>query len=1080
MRARMLCLLLVVFLLLNLPAYGQVDYSTATLKGTVLDPQEFLVTGAKVTVKNPSTGFNIVVQTAADGTYRVPLLPPGTYNVQVQATGFASVVGMVSLNVGQIVNYDVHLKVGAMTESVEVAESAPLVAVEQTQQANTITVRQVEDLPNVTRSFTDSVFTLPGVAKSEAPRSQNPGFSGFQSSGFSIGGSNGRNNLVTIDGGENDYGSGQLRTPHVPVDAIQEFQVNRSSFTAEFGFTAGTAVNIVTKGGSNDLHGNVYAYFRNRNTDAMNYFAPSTGERAFEQNFVPGFTVGGPLVKNKLFFFTAFEYVKGDTPQFRSYSTSAAAQIKPTQVTYLTAMAQTPGLGQVAGALTQLLTPAATTPGTPAYALLAPNTGAFNDWKKFHNLDTRVDYQRGTSDTITGRFSFMQDNSSRMYILDPLNSPDDATFQYWRDYTVLGTWNHIFNPNLVNQVRMQFSRNTADVPVAAPNTAYLRIGGLGQFGGEHYEPYWARQHRFQFEDSLSWTKGKHTLKFGASLRPISYNIHDELWFGGEFQFYDGVIPIDLVLMQLVAKQILPPEVIPAVKGFTAAYTAAHPDFRLTDTNLTALQTYDLGVPIAYRQGFGNPNWKDWAFYVGSFAQDSWKISRSFSLDFGGRVDFDGEASPIPHHTYFSPRLGFAWSPGDGQKTVVRGGGGIFVAPVPFYIGYIMNLLNEDGRHINQVATTLTTSNCLRPFVVSPQQTYCMDPLAVWQALLTKAGQQPPPYQKLSAAEVQQVLNISQIGPGQPNRVIVELMPGYKNNYAVQASLSVQRQLGSNMALEIAYQMYHGVHMDMPVDTNVEEIPGLIDPFIGPFYSQIDPMLAQRETYSSIGSSIYHGMTASLTRRFAKGLQFQVNYTFSKTIDDNTDFNNDFMPFRPTRLALERGISSFNIKHNFVGSAVYQTPFKAGSGIGRILADMTLSPVVSLRSGIPFTLRVPGMQNGTQGESLWARPWNAGRNTGIGPNFYSLDMRVNKSFYLNRERGIKFDFLVEGTNIFNHPNFSAVNDFFPVDATLPLGSGTLLDGPYNVRGTKSIDANSPLGFKAAFEPRQVQFGVKFIF
>lgn len=217
---------------------------------------------------------------------------------------------------------------------------------------------------------------------------------------------------------------------------------------------------------------------------------------------------------------------------------------------------------------------------------------------------------------------------------------------------------------------------------------------------------------------------------------------------------------------------------------------------------------------------------------------------------------------------------------------------------------------------------------------------------------------------------------------------------------------------------------------------------------------------------------------------ANGLQFQVNYTFSKTLDDNTDFNNEFMPFRPTRMNLERSPSTFDIRHNFVANAVYATPFKPGGGfLSHLMADMTVSPVLFLRSGIPFTVRVPGMQNGTVGESLWARPWHAGRNTGIGPNFYSLDMRVAKSFYVNREAGRRIDFMVQGSNILNHTNFSAVNDSFPVNPNpFQIGGQTvdLLNGPYNFHGIRGLDASQPLAFKAAFDPRQVQFGLKLIF
>jgi hypothetical protein len=209
---------------------------------------------------------------------------------------------------------------------------------------------------------------------------------------------------------------------------------------------------------------------------------------------------------------------------------------------------------------------------------------------------------------------------------------------------------------------------------------------------------------------------------------------------------------------------------------------------------------------------------------------------------------------------------------------------------------------------------------------------------------------------------------------------------------------------------------------------------------------------------------------SLNRRFARGLQYQMNYTFSKAIDDTTDFNAEFMPFRPTRMNLERSPSTFDIRHNFVASAVHATSYHPGGGfLSHVLADMTVAPVLFLRSGIPFTVRVPGMQNGTLGESLWARPWHAGRNTGIGPNFYSLDMRLTKSFYLKRDTGRKLDFIVQGTNLLNHTNFSAVNDSFPTNPDpFQVGGQTvnLLDGPYNFHGIRGLDPTQPLALAPA--------------
>src|SRR5271166_6295444 len=394
MNNKSLSVLVLMLIALFLPhlAFAQVDVSSATIKGTVLDPAGAVIPNATVTVISVDRGISQKVQTGAEGTYQVPLLQPGFYRIEVQAEGFdKTVVQRLELTVGQAAVFDVHLQVGSVKNEMDVNAEAPLIETENTQQANTLAEKTIDNLPNISRSFTDSVFTLPGVSSSDAPRAQFPGYTGFLTSGFSVGGGNGRNNLITLDGGENDYGSGQLRTPNISVESIQEFQVNRSAFGAEFGFTAGTAVNVVTKSGSNDFHGSVYGFFSDEATIARNYFATTPNE-PFAQNFFPGVTVGGPIIKNKLFFFTSYEFRKIDTPQFRNYlNTPEALGINgnPDQLNYVKQLASSgdPTLQGLAGFFTQALVPMA----NPAVAkLLGQNNGIFNDTVRSHDWVTRL------------------------------------------------------------------------------------------------------------------------------------------------------------------------------------------------------------------------------------------------------------------------------------------------------------------------------------------------------------------------------------------------------------------------------------------------------------------------------------------------------------------------------------------------------------------------------------------------------------------------------------------------------------------------------------------------------------------
>src|SRR5436853_2354290 len=392
-RAFSTILALVFMLAATLPALPQADVSSATIKGTVSDQNNALVAGATVTAQDNDRGITRVAKTNAEGAYQIPALPPGSYEVRVEATGFgAAVLSKVELTVGLVAIRDVQLRVGTVTTEVVVTGDAPLIQIEQSQQANTINQAQVENLPNINRTMTSAVFTLPGVTNAEATRSQQPGFTGFATTGFSIGGSNGRNNLSTIDGGENEYGSGQYRV-FIPVDSIQEFQVNRSSFAAEFGFTVGSSVNIVTKSGTNQLHGNAYGYFRNSTTQANNFIDQlRNGRELYAQNMISGGTLGGPIKKNKLFFFVSYEYVKTDfggfnfllnSPSALGVNGNTPAGIAQTNYLNQLAASGSPTLIAVAQQLRQSLVPQS---DPKLLALLKRDDGAFDNLTKTHTL----------------------------------------------------------------------------------------------------------------------------------------------------------------------------------------------------------------------------------------------------------------------------------------------------------------------------------------------------------------------------------------------------------------------------------------------------------------------------------------------------------------------------------------------------------------------------------------------------------------------------------------------------------------------------------------------------------------------
>lgn len=1091
-------------LLIGLSAFAQVDYSTATLKGTVMDPNGAVIAGATVTATNPTSGITRTTKSGGDGSYRIAALPPGIYQVTIEAPGFAKEVAKgIELTVGLSQVYDGHMKVGGASEVVEVtSDSVPLIQTDQTQQADTINPRQVEELPNLTHSITAQVYTVPGVANAEAPRSQNPGFTGFGTTGFSIGGSNGRNNLSTIDGGENEYGTGQYRVTTIPIEAIQEYQINRNGFAAEYGFTNGSAINIVTKSGGNQLHGTVTGYFSDQHTEAANFFNRLQGlPKAFNQNVYTGFTVGGPIKKEKFFWYMAYEYQRLDVPEFTNAGIlSAPTVVGPSapQTTYVNALKASgdPFLVGFGNGITPGLTPI----NNPALKTILTRDGQiFDNPYRGHNAIIRFDAQPNSANSIGLRLEYSHDNENT-------GSPDSnggAFNLFTRDFSVLSTWNHTFSSSLLNQLLVQVvPQNKSDAlpnPYTGVNFSLgaLGVGGLGgtsSFGSPSLIPYIAHQKRYQFEDNLTWTRGAHTFKFGASMRLADYHVEDDLWFNNEFDFLDGAIPLIKLAPAAVQQHLVffnfQAQHQPGVptdfygQGCSAA-TLANPASLAACigpaiTNLSAPQSFDFGIPIILKAGFNNPVWEGWGKYFGSYIQDTWKVNSRLTVNGGVRLDWDGEPKPLSGSFYASPRLGFAWDVTGDHKTLVRAGGGIYLAPVDVLIPSYAALLDGSGRYINELVAALPGSS---------------QSVALWQIGIADGHL---PFGHLTPSDYAAAgINISAPGAS----VAYSVQPNYKNPYAVESSLSIQRELVKNLSLELGYLMYHGVHLQMPVETGYTQInPGnpacaafvplgltnCKDATGGPLYIQNSSQVEHTD-YESIGNSIYHGLTVSLTKRYSSHLQFQANYTWSKTIDNVIDFASFQEWFRPNLLSLYRAPSVFDMPHIFTANAVYTTPFHPGTGnvLSSIFADISLAPVVTIRSGLPFTIRTPGLFNGNQVDTNFAFPFGASRDQNRGAGYATTDLRINKSMFINRDRGVRLDLIAEGTNIFNRVNFNKVSDVFD-NGLAPAGGQAFneVTGPFTgfhgVAPTSVSDIQHPLSYASADLPRRIQFGLKVVF
>jgi Carboxypeptidase regulatory-like domain len=1078
--AKVLCLLSALVLGASL-ALGQARSSSADLTGTVSDPSKTPIRGASVTATNLAIGLARSAMTDVNGAYRIPVLPPGVYEVKIELNGFSTQIKKdVTLTVGQTLTLNFEMALGGPKEAVVIETDEPVTEPERAHQASTITQRPINELPINGRNFLDFARLTPGVVE-EPPSITNNLIAPLTTSGLSFAGQNGRANSVQIDGVDNNDTSSNGVRPTISQEAVAEFQINRNGYDAEFGRATGGIINIVSKTGTNQFHGNVYNYFRNERLDGRNVFASALQkDPPFKRN-QPGFTFGGPIKKDKAFFFTAYEgLIRRESTFTTILSNPTILQPTAGQQDLIATLIRSgaPALVLQGQQLQALLTTSQNSPiaaNRNTFNLLSSSTGVFPIIQTSSTGSARLDYGLNEQDFLFLRYSLTNDSQHNVGV-GGLFAPSSGFDIGNRDSTFVFGETHVFRGGSSNEFRFQSVRNTYNVDTVDPFGPRLNVAGIGVFGREFSSPSDRTQRRIQFLDNFSVSRGRNNFKFGADFSRYTIDTVSAVFLGGNIDFAQLPIPLGQVLDQAFGPNSST-QLAAAVSGLGRSdLKAVIQDGQMQP--LTTVQQLNFGLARAVNQGFGNPNARLDGQILGLYLQDGFRARPNLSLSFGLRYDYDLQPSGAPRdNNNFGPRFSFAYDPFNDQKTVIRGGGGVYYQSLYTGIAFIPTILGNGA--ISTVIVTANggltpispTSTCGRTPIGSLAPSFCFYNQLVAQGLLAF-----PSTGSIPESAYSNLLGLTRATSA--NRQLIRLAPDAVNGYGAQASLGVDRQIGRDWNISINYLFNRGVKLIRARQVNALQNPSMPDVLGRPTLTgRIDPTRLADYVFESAGNSIYHGVALSVNKRFNRYYQVIGSYTFSKTIGDADDVNFSLGPQDPTNVRADRALSSFDVRHRVSLAAIFESPYSGGSGnplYQRALAGFYLSPIVTARSGFPFNV-VTGFDVNLDTNNN-DRPVTVGRNTGLGPLFFSTDMRVGRRIRFGADSPVGIELIFDAFNLFNRTNFKDVNGV--TGGALSLSQFGITD--VRIEGVPGNAATQFCGFTSAYAPRIIQLGAKINF
>ena len=1060
--------------------------------GTVTDPSGSVIRQAKVTVREIATGLTRSDVTNDAGEYSIPQLPAGRYDVSVEEPNFkkAERTG-IELRVDDRLRIDVTLMVGQVTETVAVEAGAPVVSTDSATVGNVVDNKKVTELPLNGRNFLQLNLLVPG-ANQGVKGSQNQ----TQGGSITVNGAREQSNNFLLDGMDNNDLAINQYAVAISTEAILEFKVQASTYSAEFGRSPGAQVDIATKSGSNQIHGVLYEYLRNNDLDAKNFFDRPGPIPGYKRNQYGG-SIGGPVRKNKTFYFGNFEQAR-IRQGITKVATEPTSAMKSGDFSALSTKIYDPNSlhtangvlvrdafpgnmipsGQISpvGQAVLGLYPAPNGRGTSsANALYTSSPTKVDDFDQF---TVRVDHRFDDRNSLFGRYSFSKENrfdTFDSFCASANNVPGFGCNTLNGGQQAVADYIRLLGPNKVNEARVSFTRVrggifqqnqgndvSSHLGIAGTGRSSLDFGvpviiptGYDRLGEATNLPQDRHDNTYEFADSLSWTSGRHSVKFGAEIRRFQENFLFDSSARGTINFN----PFYTAQVSTTSAGV-----VNAVTGTGNAIADILLGFPYTASVSRSFAGISANTVAGLRQTSTN-----------LFAQDDFRVLPNLTLNLGLRWEYNAPttdkynhlatfdpnfatSTPLPYlristpqtsNIYdsskreFAPRVGFAWTPA-GPKTVIRGGYGVF---------WDIKILN-----------VILNSNLTAPFLTA----YSFNQSTNGIPNISLAN----PYGGTGS-------------PAIPNASWVE--NPFRDGYVQQWNFNVQREISPSLGLTAGYVGSKGTHLDHAYDYNEQAPTASFTQALRKY-----PVYAAINVRSPSASSIYHAMQLSLEKRFSNGLSFLAGYTFSKVIDDASLWNGPVVDV--TQFRLERGLATFDTRHRFIASYTYDLPYGHGRRFGgasppvlnTILGGWQTNGIVTLQSGNPLDpttgLQLSGTQTGTRpdvmcnpndfhhdpaewfniscfSDSFLGRYGTAGRDIIIGPPTHDFDFALLKRFGLGKEERY-LQFRSEYFNVFNHPNFD--------NPSVTEASSTF--GKITSAGVQDMRASS----------RQIQFAMRLVF